>query len=884
MNVKRTSQLALAVIAILGSSTGLASQQLVDQISQFGVSYQVTDNHAALNGVDCAVLGADWASCNRATITLTNNGPTITSKNWAIYMSNVHKTLAVQNDQFRMVHIVGDLTRLEPTDKFVGLAPGASVVIPIVNEYWQLFSTDVMPRWYVTSGDAKPKIIQATDTEDLSRFVVPIGDQWKRTPEDKNILMEAGSRYVKNQDVKQLAASELRGQILPTPLKVVIAEEDADLSQGINLNLASLPKDRAEAVKQRFSLLGVKLNAAGYPIFTTVNPAALKDIPSISGAYRLVVSKDKAEVIGYDAQGVYYGLQSIMSLLPADGSHRIATLKADDAPRFSYRGIFLDVGRNFHSKTAILRMLDQMSAWKINVFHFHLTDDEGWRIEIPGLPELTEVGSRRCHDLKEQRCLLPQLGSGPFSDNNGSGYFSRDDYIEIVKFAEARGIQVLPEVDMPAHARAAVIAMEARYQHLMNAGRAKEASEYRLVDPGDNSNTTSVQLYDRTSYLNPCLTSSLHFANKVISEIQLMHREAGQPLRSWHFGGDEAKNIRLGVGYTDIKHPEAGKGQLDLSREDQPWAKSQVCQAMIASGKVSDLGHLPSYFALKVSELVKKHGIERMQAWQDGLKNAQDAHAFATPEVAVNFWDTLYWGGFDTVNDWANKGYQVIVSNPDYLYMDFPSEVNPLERGYYWGTRYNDERKMFSFAPDNMPQNAETSVDRDGQFFNAKSDKPWPGATGMSAQLWSETVRTDDQMESMIYPRMFSAAERSWHRAAWEQDYQAGKEYRGGETQWVDQRALHDDWQRFANILGQRELAKLDKHGISYRLPVPGARIVAGKLEANTAFPGLEMQFSTDGGKRWQHYDSQNLPTVTGDVQIRAVSPDGQRFSRQESL
>ena len=131
MNVKRTSQLALAVIAVLGSSTGLASQPLVDQISQFGVSYQVTDNHAALNGVDCAVLGADWASCNRATITLTNNGPTITSKNWAIYMSNVHKTLAVQNDQFRMVHIVGDLTRLEPTDKFVGLAPGASVVIPL---------------------------------------------------------------------------------------------------------------------------------------------------------------------------------------------------------------------------------------------------------------------------------------------------------------------------------------------------------------------------------------------------------------------------------------------------------------------------------------------------------------------------------------------------------------------------------------------------------------------------------------------------------------------------------------------------------------------------------------------------------------------------------
>ncbi|WP_455811691.1 family 20 glycosylhydrolase [Pseudomonas graminis] len=884
MNYRKISQLSLAVITLLGSSIAPASQKLVDQISQFGVRYQVTDNQAALHGVDCAALGADWASCNRATITLTNNGPAITSKNWAIYMSNVHKTLAIESDQFRTVHIVGDLTRLEPTEKFTGIAAGASVTIPIINEYWQLFITDVMPRWYVTSGDANPKIIQATDTKDLSHFVAPFGDQWKRTADDKNILMQANSRYEKNSDVEQLTANALRGQIVPTPLNVEIAQEDADLSQGVRLDLASLPAERAEAVKQRLSLLGVRLNETGYPISTRIEPAALKDIPAISGSYHLNITKEKAEVTGYDAQGVFYGLQSIMSLLPADGSNCIAALKAEDAPRFSYRGIFLDVGRNFHSKAAIMRMLDQMAAWKINVFHFHLTDDEGWRIEIPGLPELTDVGSQRCHDLTEQRCLLPQLGSGPFNDNNGSGYFSRQDYIDIVKYADARGIQVLPEVDMPAHARAAVIAMEARYQRLMKAGQAKEASEYRLVDPGDNSNTTSVQLYDRTSYLNPCLDSSLRFADKIISEIKLMHRDAGQPLRSWHFGGDEAKNIRLGTGYTDIKHPEAGKGQLDLSREDQPWAKSQACQAMIASGKVSDLTHLPSYFALKVSKLVKDQGIDRMQAWQDGLKNAENAHAFATPEVAVNFWDTLYWGGFDTVNDWANKGYQVIISNPDYVYMDFPSEVNTLERGYYWGTRFSDERKMFSFAPDNLPQNAETSVDRDGQFFNAKSDKPWPGAAGMSAQLWSETVRTDDNMEYMIYPRMFSAAERAWHRASWEQDYQAGKEYRGGETQFVDQQALRQDWQRFANILGQRELAKLDKHGVHYRLPVPGARIVGGKLEANTAFPGVALQFSTDGGKRWQHYDSQNPPSIEGDVQIRAVSADGQRFSREESL
>jgi len=346
----------------------------------------------------------------------------------------------------------------------------------------------------------------------------------------------------------------------------------------------------------------------------------------------------------------------------------------------------------------------------MNTFHFHLSDDEGWRIEIPGLPELTGVGS--------QRCLLPQLGSGPFSDNNGGGYFSRADYIEIVEYTQARHITVIPEIDMPAHARAAV----------------------------------------------------------------------------------------------------------------------------------------------------------------------KDARAFVTPRVAVNFWDTLYWGGFDSASDWAQKGYDMVICSPDYLYLDFPSEVNPQERGYYWGTRFSDERKIFAFAPDNLPQNAETSTDRDGNAFSAKSAKPWTGAYGLSAQLWSETVRTDPQMEYMIYPRLFAVAERSWHRASWELDYRAGREFIGGQTRQVDRHALLQGWQRFASLLGQRELAKLDKAGIAYRLPVPGAKVVAGVLAMNVALPGVTMEYSLDNGTHWLRYDAAQPPQVSGALQVRSVSADGLRSSRVESL
>lgn len=130
MNKFRASLVAVALMSALTSGAASADQDIVDRISQFGVKYKVTDNLAADHGVDCAALGADWASCNRATITLTNPGEAIDSRDWAIYMSNVHETLKVDSDQFRMVHIVGDLTRLEPTDKFQGIPAGGTIEIP----------------------------------------------------------------------------------------------------------------------------------------------------------------------------------------------------------------------------------------------------------------------------------------------------------------------------------------------------------------------------------------------------------------------------------------------------------------------------------------------------------------------------------------------------------------------------------------------------------------------------------------------------------------------------------------------------------------------------------------------------------------------------------
>src|SRR4029077_10900804 len=140
----------------------------------------------------------------------------------------------------------------------------------------------------------------------------------------------------------------------------------------------------------------------------------------------------------------------------------------------------------------IFKLLDLISLYKLNVFHFHLTEDEGWRIEIPSLPELTEVGSQRGHTTDNRKNLQPSFGSGGLTNNYpGSGFYSTKDFIEILKYANDRYIQVIPEIESPGHARAAIKSMEARYAKFMAQGKPEEAKKYLLSDFEDTSKYSS---------------------------------------------------------------------------------------------------------------------------------------------------------------------------------------------------------------------------------------------------------------------------------------------------------------------------------------------------------------------------------------------------------
>ncbi|KXO13424.1 Beta-hexosaminidase [Moritella sp. JT01] len=874
--------LSVALAGCTTTSDTLSTQTVVDAISSsVQVTYQVNQKLEGDSAAICKALGAEWAACQDATIQLTNNGDAINSNEWEIYFHSIRRILDVKSPEFTIEHINGDLHKITPTAEFKGFEANSTVEINFIAEYWSLFETDVIPRYYVTAENAEPKVIASTDTEDMSKIITPLtGENLKRNAGDNNIVMNANTRFDKNKATAQVSVSTIANKILPTPVwQDTAITGSADLSKGINIHAPAMNTASLAAVTSRFNNLGVNVSGE-YPVNVIIAPLQLDTAYAKSGGYSLDISDSSAEIIAFDNAGALYALQSIASLIPSDFSSNktISQVSVKDAPNFEYRGMEVDIARNFHSKASLLRLLDQMSAYKLNKFHIHLTDDEGWRLAIPGLPELTDVGSQRCHDLDENNCLLPQLGSGPTSDNPGSGYLSKDDYIELVQYADARNIEVIPEIDMPAHARAGVVSMEARYNKYKDSDITK-ANEYRLADPDDESVYTTIQFYN-DGILNPCMDSTYKFISKVISEVQLMHQEAGQPLKTWHMGGDEAKNIHLGNGYEQTGGSTAWKGDKDLTKESMPWAKSPQCIAQVAADDSLETAHdLGPMFVKKVANIISAAGIEKTQLWQDGLK---DVDPKDLPLVAVaNVWETLYWGGANTSNHMVEQGFEVVQSHPDYLYFDFPQEVNPKERGYYWATRYTDSKKVFKFSPNNLPQNAETSKDRDGNNFNIKGDTEKRGYNGISGQLWSEVVRTDEQFEYMVFPRILPLAERAWHKASWELDYVKDREFKGGETTFVDTNKQQTEWIQFANIIGQRELAKIDSTGIQYRLPVPGGKIESGKLVTNVAFPGLEVQYSTDSGSSWVTWTK---PVAVTSAELRTVSPDGKRFSRITSV
>ena len=840
----KLSRIAVGLSVLSSMATAQASSLNQTELDALGenlaVTYHVISNTEATGCSE--TLGG--GKCFDAKISLTLPSDAKTS-GWKIYFSHTTPIQRDSSDLFDIEHINGDLHTITPTSEFSGFKAGETLDIPLKGTFWLAAASDQIPNYYLYADGLSPVIIDSTreirdqDSQlTYNQHVAPLSspEQYRRSEQDKLQLADAAWLFEHYQQVNA-EQSDTSVRIIPAISSTTLSGDKLDLRGG----LAITSTEVIDHALSRLAAQGINSNPTGIKV------SFEDDLNLAVDAYVLTVEKDAITIRSGSGSGRYYALTSL-SALAKEG--QVPTGVYQDSPRYPFRGMHLDVSRNFHSKDMVLRLLDQMAAVKLNKLHFHLADDEGWRLEIPGLPELTEIGAYRCHDPSESQCLLPQLGSGPHRDAPVNGYYSVADYKEILAYAKARHIDVIPSMDMPGHSRAATRSMMARYNKYMQQENPELANEYLLTDLQDTTVYSSVQFYNDNT-INPCLPSSYRFVSKVLNEINKMHQEAAMPLSRYHVGADETAGA---------------------------WKESPACATIIAEQGIDDPEQLTAYFVEKVTKIVNAMGITA-GAWSDGLSHVEQEKL--APRIQANIWDALFWQGHNRAQDFANRGWDVVLSIPDVLYFDFPYAVDPLEPGYYWASRNTDSFKIFRFMPDNLPAHAEFWPDRMGSPFTAKDDSPLkPGASfiGMQGQLWSETVRDDQRTEFMIYPRLQVMAERAWHKADWELDYVAGREY-GPATSYFDasqQNKLRKDWAAFSQALVNQVLPQMADN-VMFRLPPPGAKLVDGKLHANSLWPGLTIEYRQTGGK-WTEY--RQPVQVTGEVELRSRFSGMQRSSR----
>lgn len=433
--------------------------------------------------------------------------------------------------------------------------------------------------------------------------------------------------------------------------------------------------------------------------------------------YRLTLTPEGALIEGASPAAVRMAERTLRRRLLEPNGGEIPSAVIEDYPDYPHRGVMIDIARNFQTPATMRRLAELLADYRLNRLHFHITDDEAWRLEIPGLPELTEVGARRGYTLDEKD-FLKQIFAGdgnPDSrEGTANGYFTRREFISFLQHCDSLGIAVIPEVESPGHARAAVKAMEAR---LRNTGD----DTYRLIIPGDTSRYTSAQLY-HDNLMNPAAPGTYRFIEKVVDEIAQMYREAGVPLPGIHLGGDEVP--------------------------DGAWDGSPEAVALADSLGVSGRHGLHGVYVRKVADMMRRKGIP-LYGWQDIYTGYDDTHhrQVAPATGGVNCWVTRLDPAKNVAIKGLKGGYPVILSNVNYFYLDMLYSPDPQERGLYWGG-FVDELKAFSGYPDSICP-------------------PQPGAPGriigVQGQLFAETIRDAAMMHRLIFPKVLGLAERGWN-------------------------------------------------------------------------------------------------------------------------
>ena len=698
--------------------------------------------------------------------------------------------------------------RVKPNANYKALAAGDSLVIDVVMG-GALVNKNYMPAGghVVLNGDmTKPIAVN------INRSPLDKPGQWR----DHKAYPDGNYMYAYNEAINGFGDGYTGNDydIFPAPKQVDI--EDGFTQVGSIVSIKYGKWFQWGGYRRAKALLTDELQKRGVYVSSgqkTVIELLLDKKLSTNGEYyTLRVHDGKISIHGVTQAALMNGVKTLMAALDHSKGHRLQNCFVIDWPDFGYRGVMLDIARNFVINPAdFKRTIDLLSYYKINTIQFHFTDDEAWRLEIPGFPELTQVAAHRGATLDEKGHLA-QIFDGNGNPNDlsqcGNGYFSRDEFIELLKYARAHGVRIIPEIETPGHARAAIVAMKNR------AMNNPTAEQFRLWDDKNESVFTSAQNY-HDNVLNVASDDVYRFIDRVVAELEKMYKEAGLKLEIVHLGGDEVPN--------------------------NAWAKSPDVQALMQREGLKTQHEVSEYYIKRISQLLAARKI-RIEGWQEvALDHKPEFNAVVAPRVAgVNAWSTVG-SRSDVPYRLANDGYPVILSNVTNFYMDMGYSWHQNEQGLHWGGKV-DEFDAWSGLPANIYASARTAVD--GTPLNittagdgkAKLEKP-ENIIGIQAQLWGETLRSFDEVQYMLLPKMMGVSERAWTAVPeWSKDL-------------TDTKAYDEARHQYNLKIGTRELPLLKGMGFNFRVGPPGIKVVDGMWLINTQYPDELVTYTLDGSE-----------------------------------
>ncbi len=803
-------------------------------------STKVTTGGSATISLQWEILDSPYPGTDEtlSKLTITNNlSDTLAASGWSIYFNTgVARVADVDSSVASIDMINGDFFTLYPRQGWAPLAPGETVEINIMSRRLRNI-TDIPRGFYLVSANYPSGI-------SLPMQVKPFAKA------DSLEMVLATQIYHQNSRIVDMPVAQLP-PVLPTPVSYAYTADVFTLTAaGMTIYAdTAFTKEAAYLRDELATVLTHPPKLVDEPVGASIVLHHQQGVHP--EGYRLLVDAGGVAIEASTPAGAFYGIQSLKGLLsPSAWAEKKASITLQgvtitDEPRFLHRAVMLDVSRNFQTKEQVMKILDLLALYKVNVMHFHFSEDEAWRLEVPGLPELTEVGARRGHTLDDTQWLMPSYGSGPDVDNaTGSGFYSRADYIELLRYASARHIRVIPEIETPGHARAAIKSMDARYNAFMAKGDTAAATQYLLRDPNDRSEYRSIQNWD-DNIINVALPSTYTFLEKVVDELIAMYKEAEAPLETIHFGGDEVPN---GV-----------------------WEKSPAVQQLMASNTgivhVDDLWY---YFFNRINKLLQSRGLY-LSGWEEiGMKKAVvDGRRMMVVEprfTGENFhtdvWNNLG-GNADLAYRLANAGYKVVLTNVTNFYIDLAYNDSYYEPGQYWGG-YVDVEKPFRFVPYDYYR----SLD-DKTIGERLTEAGKGNIVGLQAPLWSEIITSPERMEYLLLPKLYGLVERAWAAApAWATEPDEGK---AG--------ALYaTDWSIFLNTVAKHELPRANHYagGFAYRIPTAGIIEQSGQLHANVQLPGFVIRYTTDGSEPTEQSARYTEPVAAeGSVAFRVFNGEG---------